>query len=115
MANRKTLASHAWELSTINGNALDTKEFVTGTPYLLFQQKSKLLGSTGCNNMVGNYKLKKACLSLEPGAITKMACQGNGEFIFLAAIKQVKNMKVEAEKLTLLDGNKEVMTFVAKK
>jgi heat shock protein HslJ len=115
MANRKTLASHAWELSTINGNAFDTKEFVTGTPYLLFQQKSKLLGSTGCNNMVGSYKLKKACLSLEPGAITKMACQGNGESIFLAALKQVKNMKVDAEKLTLLDGNKEVMTFVAKK
>ena len=65
--------------------------------------------------MSGNFKLKKACLQLEPGAITRMACQGNGEAIFLDAMKQVKNMKVDADKLTLLDGNKEVMTFVAKK
>ncbi len=115
MANKKALSSNPWELKTIKGSSLDAKEFVTGTPFLLFQNKGKLLGSTGCNNMSGNFTLKKACLQLEPGAITRMACQGNGEAIFLDAMKQVKNMKVDADKLTLLDGNKEVMTFVAKK
>ncbi|MFZ4546235.1 MAG: META domain-containing protein [Bacteroidales bacterium] len=115
MANKKTLTSQTWELNTVKGSAIDAKEFVTGTPYLLFQEKGKLLGSTGCNNMVGSFKLKKACLQLNPGAITKMFCQGSGEAIFLDAIKQVQSMKISADKLTLLNGNKEVMTFVPKK
>ena len=115
MASRNTLTSHTWELSTIKGSALDTKEFVTGTPYLLFQGKSKLLGSTGCNYMVGSFKLKKACLQLDPGAITKMACQGKGEAIFLSAIKQVESMKIDSDKLILCGGNKEIMVFLPKK
>jgi len=65
--------------------------------------------------MAGNYKLKKACLELEPGAITRMACQGNGETLFLDALKQVKMMKSDGDKLILLDGTKEIMTLVPKK
>jgi heat shock protein HslJ len=115
MANKNLLKSNTWELKTINGSAFETKEFLTGTPYLLFQKSGKLLGSTGCNNMMGTYKLKKACLQLDPGAITRMACQGNGEAIFLDAMKKVQSMKIDAEKLTLSGDNKEIMTFVPKK
>jgi len=115
MANKNKLTSHPWELSTLNGNATDLNEFRTGLPFLVFDGGGKLSGSTGCNNMSGNYKLNKACLELEPGAITRMACQGNGESLFLDAMKQVKMMKLDGDKLILLDGAKEIMTLGAKK
>lgn len=115
MANKKQLTSHPWELSTLNGSTPDLNQFRTGMPFLLFASKGKLSGSTGCNNMAGNYKLKKACLELEPGAITRMACQGNGETLFLDALKQVKMMKSDGDKLILLDGTMEIMTLVPKK
>jgi heat shock protein HslJ len=81
----------------------------------LFADKGKLSGSTGCNNMSGSYKLKKACLEIEPGAITRMACQGNGETLFLDALKHVEMMKLDGDKLILLDGTKEIMTLLPKK
>jgi heat shock protein HslJ len=115
MANKNKLTSNSWELSTINGSTPDLNQFRTGMPFLLFGSKGKLTGSTGCNNMAGNYTLKKACLELEPGAITRMACQGNGETLFLDALKQVKMMKSDGDKLILLDGTKEIMTLVPKK
>jgi heat shock protein HslJ len=44
-----------------------------------------------------------------------MACQGNGETLFLDALKQVKMMKSDGDKLILLDGTMEIMTLVPKK
>jgi len=115
MNTKKQLSSHAWELNTINGNAPDMSQFRTGMPFLLFEKSGKLSGSTGCNNMSGNFKFKKACLELDPGAMTRMACQGNGESQFLDALKQVKNMKLDGDKLSLFDGTKEIMTLIPKK
>jgi heat shock protein HslJ len=115
LSAKKVLSSHPWEISTLNGTAPDLNEFRTGLPFLLFGSKGQLTGSTGCNNMSGNYKLKKDILQLEPGAITRMACQGNGEALFLDAIRKVKNFKIDGDKLTLLDGTKEIMTLGVKK
>lgn len=115
MANKNKLTAQPWELSTLNGSTPDMEQFRTGMPFLLFADKGKLSGSTGCNNMSGSYKLKKACLEIEPGAITRMACQGNGETLFLDALKHVEMMKLDGDKLILLDGTKEIMTLLPKK
>jgi heat shock protein HslJ len=115
IANRNKLKSQPWELSTLYGKTPDLNEFRTGMPFLIFTDKDKLSGSTGCNNMSGYYKLKKACLELEPGATTRMACQGNGENLFLEAMSKVKMMKIDGNKLILLDGAQEVMTLLPKK
>jgi heat shock protein HslJ len=115
MSMKKHLASNPWEMSTLKGSAPDAKEFQTGIPFLLFDKKGKMTGSTGCNNMAGNYQLNKSGIVLEPGAITRMACQGKGETLFLEALKQVKNFKVDGEKLVLLNGADEIMTLVPKK
>jgi len=115
MSMKKHLASNPWEMSTLNGSVPDAKEFQTGIPFLLFDKKGKMTGSTGCNNMAGNYQLSKSGIVLEPGAITRMACQGKGETLFLEALKQVKNFKVDGEKLVLLNGADEIMTLVPKK
>ena len=109
------LASHTWELSTLNGKSQDMSGFQTGTPFLRFEDGGKLSGSTGCNNFSGNFNLENESLTLNPGAMTRMACPGNGEMLVLEALSMVKNIKIDADKLTLLDGSHELMTLVPKK
>ena len=115
MNTKKHLASNPWELSSLNGKPLDLNEFRTGIPFFLFDKKGKMTGSTGCNNMADSYQVNKTEMVLEPGAITRMFCQGNGESLFLEALKQVKNFKIDGEKLILLNGPNEIMTLVPKK
>jgi len=115
MSMKKHLASNPWEMSTLKGSAPDANEFQTGIPFLLFDKKGKMTGSTGCNNMAGSYQLSKSGIVLDPGATTRMACQGKGETLFLEALKQVKNFKFDGEKLVLLNGADEIMTLVPKK
>jgi heat shock protein HslJ len=115
MSNKNKLSCHTWELSTIKGNAPDLTQFRTGLPFMIFDKQGKLTGSTGCNNYSGNYKVKKGCLSLDPGVMTRMFCQGGGEMLFLDAMKKVKNMKSDGDNIILLDGTIEIMTLLPKK
>ena len=109
------LTSHTWELSTLNGKALDLTKFQTGTPFFRFEDDGKFSGSTGCNNFSGNFNLENESLTLNPGAMTRMACPGNGEMLVLEALSMVKNIKIDEDKLTLLDGSRELMTLVPEK
>ncbi|MEI6061781.1 MAG: META domain-containing protein [Bacteroidota bacterium] len=115
MASKKLLSSSTWELNSLKNRPIDTTAFRTGMPFLLFDKSGKLTGSTGCNNLSGSYKLSKSEFTLDPGAITKKTCQGNGEELFLRAIHYAKNMKIDANKLTLMNGANEIMTFIPKK
>jgi len=115
MGTKKQLSAHVWELNTLNGKVLDINEFRTGTPFLIFDKSGFVSGSTGCNNFTGKYELNKTSLSIEAGAMTRMACQGNGETLFLNALKQVKTIQTSKNKITLLNGMEELMTLVPKK
>ena len=115
MSIKKHFASNPWEISTLKGSSPDANEFRTGLPFLLFDKKGKMTRSTGCNNMSGSYQLNKSEIAFNPGATTRMACQGNGESMFLEALKQVKNFKFDGDKLILLSGTEEIMTLVPKK
>lgn len=109
------LTISAWELSTLQGMAVDSKEFMKGMPFLVFSKDGRLTGSTGCNSMSGTYEAKNNNISLNPGAMTRMACPGNGEMLFLEAMRKVKNLEISGGKLALLDGTTEMMTFVPRK
>ncbi len=109
------LSSHPWELSTLNGKALDLNEFRNNIPFLTFDLSGKLTGSAGCNKFAGTFDLKKDAIKLIPGVMTRMACPGNGEPLFLATMAQVTKIKMNGNKVTLLDDSKELMTFLPKK
>jgi heat shock protein HslJ len=47
--------------------------------------------------------------------MTRMACPGNGEKLFLEAVGKVKNLQITSGKLVLLNGATEIMTFVPRK
>ena len=108
------LTGNSWALNTLLGQGLDLSKFSQGIPSLSFLEGGRLAGFTGCNNFSGGFSLEGKDLKLDPGAMTKKACAGNGEDQFMAALSQVKNFKVGKDQLTLLDGAKELMSFVPK-
>ena len=90
------------------------KQFPGGIPSLDFLAEGKLSGFSGCNNFSGNFSLEGTGLKLEPGAMTKKMCPGTGEQDYISALGKVRDLKIEKEKLTLLDGDTELMSFVPK-
>ena len=109
------LTVSAWELNTLDGKAVDAKQFMTGLPYLAFDKDGRYTGSTGCNSISGSYEAENNNISLSPAATTRMACPGNGEMLFLEAVGKVKNLQITSGKLVLLNGATEIMTFVPRK
>jgi len=111
----QTLMGNDWELSSLLGQAVSADGFMNGLPSLNFEDGGKLLGSTGCNRMNGSFNLSGKSISLDPGAVTKMACPGDGEGKFLNALGAVNSFKLAGDELTLLDGAKELLGFAPKK
>lgn len=109
------LTGNTWALSALMGKEADLNKFSAGVPTLNFLEVGRLAGFAGCNNFSGGFSLEGDGINLDPGAMTRMACQGTGEDEFISALGRVKNFVVEKEKLTLLDGNTELMSFVPKK
>lgn len=110
-----TLVGQSWELSSLLGNGIDPGKFSAGIPTLNFLAGGNLAGFAGCNSFSGEFSLEGTAVTLDPGAITKKACPGTGEDEFLAAIGKVTSLKIEKEKLILIGGTTELMSFISKK
>ncbi|WP_297337280.1 META domain-containing protein [Algoriphagus sp.] len=108
------LTGNTWALSSILGQGLNLTEFSGGVPTLDFLDEGRLAGYSGCNNFSGSFRLEGTSLELDPGAITKKACPGNGEQEFLEALSRVSNLQISKEKLILLDGSTALLTFLPK-
>ena len=89
------LMGNKWKLAGMMGKSLDVGKFADAVPLLSFMDGGKLSG-----------------LSLNPGAMTKKACPGTGESDFLKALSMVKNFKVVKDKLVLMDGASELLSFI---
>jgi heat shock protein HslJ len=101
-------------LEALNGVSVSPDDFVKGLPSLRFDQKGKLSGSTGCNQFNGDFELDGSNINLNPGAMTKMNCPGDGESKFLDALKGVSELNFEGDKLVLADQAKELLRFAPK-
>lgn len=108
------LTGNSWALSSLMGQELDLDQFPRAVPSLDFLEGGKLAGFSGCNNFSGNFSLEGTGVKLDPGAITKKVCSGTGEQDFISTIEKVSQIKVDKNKLTLLDGDTELMSFVPK-
>lgn len=109
------LSGNGWVLDTLMGSGINLADFAGGLPSLDFLEGGKLSGFSGCNNFNGSFALEGNDLKLDPGAMTRKACPGNGEQGFMSAINKVNNLKIGKDKLTLMDGASELMTLIPKK
>ena len=113
--NGLSLKHSAWQLKTLNGNAINHER-----PLTLNFDDSRLNGYAGCNSFFGSYVGSNDGV-FSTGAIgaTKMACGGERDQIeqqFLKGLSQAKQFALSREQLHLLDENRKILlTFNAVK
>lgn len=106
-----------WELNYISGIKMafeglypDKKPFIN-----IDASTKKSKGNTSCNNFNATFTIDKGNIHFpETMAMTKMFCPGEGELIFLSALKTVSAYAVNENELTLFRENIAVMRFLRK-
>ena len=104
-----------WELVSIVSETLPFKDLFTGQKKtIVFDARPKQVsGSTSCNTYTGSYALDGRALSFGNGmAMTKMACQGNGEAVYVERLNKANMIFIKDQStLMLLDGNTALLEF----
>jgi heat shock protein HslJ len=108
------LGNKTWELNSLAGITSLQDNFSSGLPTLEFLEAGRLTGFSGCNDFSGIYSLEGKNLKLDPGAMTRKACPGDGESSFISALSQVEKFKSSKDKITLLGESGELMSFIPK-
>lgn len=108
------LTGTKWVLAEVNGNPAAPGE--GQSVHLVLHKKGKLTGSTGCNNVVGNYIASEGALQFTPAATTMKMCPApvmQQEQAVLAAMKATTAYKVNGNTLELLNGQQSLAKFQA--
>lgn len=73
-------------------------------------------GSTGCNRFSGSYVTVNGQMrfDMEKMALTRMACVGDNERIFLDALKRITHSTIEGQALVMSSGNTVIMRWQKK-
>lgn len=107
-----------WELSRISvpGATFDNL-YSQRKPTLKFDAAAKRFsGNTSCNTLTGMFTLDGPQLLFNnPAAMSRMACPGEGENVFLEALKKVNRYAISNDnRLTLIGGDIALLEFVKK-
>ncbi len=106
------LYAGVWQLSSIKGQPLSAAVAPSAVPSLQFQTDGTLLGFTGCNRFNGRYNPQAKAGMFEPGAMTKMYCEGSVENEFLALLQQSDRISIKGKQLILFNANDMLMSFI---
>lgn len=99
-----TLDNTYWKLLTLNGKAVAPMD---KEPHIVLQSQGKLVGSGGCNRLMGSWKQEGAKLHIGQVAGTRMACRGAAattEIAMLKMLERVAGWRIHGEQLELLDA-----------
>jgi peptidyl-Lys metalloendopeptidase len=108
------LENTAWELESLNGNAV-----LPGTTITLEFSSDQVSGSAGCNHYGGSYKASQNKLSAGDLFATEMWCQEpegvmEEEQAYLAALSAAAKYQISDSELEILDETgTQVLVFVA--
>ena len=105
-----------WELvSFVTGNASTFKDqYPDKKPTIAFEARAKQIsGTTSCNSYTGSYVIDGKTISFGSGmAMTKMACPGNGEALFVERLNKTNKFFIKDQStLMLLDGDVALLEF----
>jgi len=100
-----------WKLVELGGNipAGEADAYI-----VLNSDGQKLSGSSGCNRLVGGYKLRRRRLHFTPTAMTRMACPEplmNQEQVLVEALNAAKIYSIVGDTLELRDGQRVLAKF----
>ena len=107
-----------WVLNYISGPRIAFDGlYPNKKPQLVFStQDKRVSGNTSCNSFSGPLVVDGSKINFDqPMALTKMACPGEGETIFLETLKKVSSWSVsDGNTLNLIMGDIAVMRFSKK-
>ncbi len=109
-----------WEVVSIAGQEKNFDMlYAAKKPIIAFDQASrKCHGNTSCNGFSTTLMVDNASLNINPAiAMTKMACEGNGEQVFVDALKQVTTFAFldQGKKLQLRSADNVIMVLERRK
>ena len=113
-ATGKKLTGTKWVLAEVNGKPASPGQ--GESVHLVLHKKGKVTGSTGCNNLVGNYIASEGALQFTPAATTMKMCAASvmeQEQAVQAALKATTAYKIDGSTLELLNGDKSLAKFDA--
>jgi len=93
-----------WKLLTLNGKAVPRLD---KEAHIILQQQGRLVGSGGCNRLMGSWKQDGTQLAISKVAGTRMACRGaasSTESAMLKMLGQVASWRIHGDQLELLDA-----------
>lgn len=95
-----------WKLTRLGETAVEVQQSER-EPHLILQlEQDRVAGSTGCNRIIGTYRLETSSILFGPMATTRMACPGAAgvhEQPFLDALTAARRWSVRGEHLELSD------------
>ena len=110
----EVLTGSEWEVSMLNGKTANESSFGRGVPTATFTKDNKISGFAGCNRYGGSYTVEEnGSFDTDQVFATKMYCDGvEGESLYLEALYKSNKAKVEKDKITLFNGDTELVIFV---
>ncbi|GEK46933.1 META domain-containing protein [Halomonas pacifica] len=105
------LVNTYWKLTRLGEAPVAVVDNQREAHLVLHEEDRRVAGSTGCNRLMGGYRLAGQALSFGQMATTRMACMAgmDTEQAFLAALDRVAAWDVEGKSLTLTDAQGEVV------
>lgn len=103
-----------WVLTLFGDRQLEARDFRKGLPVLEFHlNDNRVVGTTGCNQISGNFRIRGDKITIGQLATTRMACPNMAfEQEFLSAITdKTLRYTINKGRLVLIDGNGMVMEF----
>lgn len=101
-----------WALASINGEEFIKDEQTGNHPVIeIYLNEERVHGNAGCNTINGKAEVDENKIAFSNIISTEMACQGDIEQRFLAALQSVDNYKIEKLRLYLYEGKEERLVF----
>lgn len=99
------LQDQAWNLVQINGKPVVLSESQRAPGLMFHSDNQRMSGSSGCNQLLGTYKVNANTLDIGLMAATRMAClfEGNIEQEFTSTLAKVKTWNILGQRLELYD------------
>jgi heat shock protein HslJ len=101
-----------WALESIGGEKIISGDTLKNFPILeIYAAEKRVHGNTGCNTLNGSVNIDGDNIAFEKITTTEIACPGNLEQKFLAALSKVNKYKIEKMRLYLYKDEKELLVF----
>ncbi|MFM7671748.1 MAG: META domain-containing protein [Bacteroidota bacterium] len=106
---QQAMLRNTWGASQLMGVGLDVENPMVESPSVKFESGGRMTGSTGCNSFMGTYTISGDGVKLDPGAMTRKACEGKQEKQFLEALRRTVNLRLSGERIELVDEKEQVL------